>query len=540
MMIRTKASYRLLYNNDTTNTAGVISPWHEDGAPFREEMLIASIEEVADKGVDAYMLSPGLGWVPWWQSKFGSAHYQWWKDRTGLEVKGWEGCGYDQYVYEGGDMVQVLIDTCRKHNMAPFVSLRLNDVHLQENYAKKNQRSLVCCRFYAEHPEWHIDPNHYQWNGYNGSRGMNWAVPQVRQFKLGLLTELAEKYDLAGIELDFLRDNHLFRDGETDNAERIEIITEFVGEVRKALDAKPGARRHLSVRIPLALSEHAGIGLDVARLREAGVDMFNLSGWYHTNQRTDIARARQLLPDAAIYQEMTHSNGNNRYFCDSGNYGTNGNPRTSDHQFYTTANLALERGADGFSLFNFVYYRMGHTFDIPLMEPPFHVLPKLLDRAFLARQSQEYMLGETGYLGQLPRQLHAGACETFQMDMALPPYSGLTPTTEAPSENFMAEFVKTPIRLRVHTEQPLPSEDSLRASINGVPLQPTEDTTRFFANPFDNMISPKQHRSAWVVPEGTLVNGLNDIVIQLTTGDPLNVIYIDLGITAPRKVFKED
>jgi hypothetical protein len=523
-----KAPYRLLYNNDSTNTAGVISPFHEEGEPFREEMLVASIEEVADKGVEAYMLSPGMGWVPWWQSKFNSAHYKWWKERTGLEVKGWHGCGYDRYVYEGGDMVQVLIDTCRRHEMAPFVSLRLNDVHLLENYAKKNQESLVCNRFYAEHPEWHIDPNHPQVKGYYGGRGMNWAIPQVRQYKLELIKELAKKYDLDGIELDFLRDNTLFRDGEVENAERIEIITGFVGEVRKALDAKSGPRRHLCVRIPTKLAAHPSIGLDVVRLQDVGVDMFNLSSWYHTVQQTDIVSTRKLLPDASIYLEMTHSTGNHWYYFNSA--GIIGNPRTSDHQFYTTAHLALEKGFDGLSLFNFVYYRMGHTCDVPVMEPPFDVLPKLNDRAFLARQSHEYMIAShPGYFEQLPRQLNTDKSETFTLDIASSPRLAQKTVPGTPKKPEF-ETIKAPIRLRLHTEKPLKEKSRIAASMNGKTLQPTEDTTRFFGNPFDAMISPVNHRCAWIVPEGALVNGLNDLSLQLTSGEGINIIHIDLGI----------
>jgi hypothetical protein len=97
---------------------------------------VASIVEVAGTGVDAYMLSPGMGWVPWWQSRVEPDYVEWWEKRSGLEIKN-DPAGYMKYVHNGGDMVQVLIDTCRKHNMAPFVSLRLNDVHLQERY--KNQ-----------------------------------------------------------------------------------------------------------------------------------------------------------------------------------------------------------------------------------------------------------------------------------------------------------------------------------------------------------------------------------------------------------------
>jgi hypothetical protein len=517
-----KAPFRLIYNNDTTNAAGVVSPFHEKGEPFREEMLVATIEEVAGRGVDAYMLSPGMGWVPWWQSKVEPDYFEWWKKRTGLEVKGARsGVGYEKYVYEGGDMVQVLIDTCRKLNMKPFVSLRLNDVHAQEDYINKNQRSLNSSRFYVEHPEWHLDPEHFKREGYYGKRGMDWAVPQVREEKLKLLRELAENYDLAGLELDFLRHSQLFRDNGPPAAERIHIITEFVADVRRALDKKPGKRRWLSVRIPLELSAHPPLGLDVRNLYQAGVDMFNLSGWYHTTQRTDIAKVRELAPGSAIYLEMTHSSAGHPYFIPRTKYGTTGDPRTSDYQFYTTANLAYKNGADGLSLFNFVYYRSGLGNDIPVMEPPFHILPKLTDRTFLAHQPQYNMLGKTFYHAQLPKGIKNGQSELFYMDVALPI------THESGSKGTSLSFSS---RLRIHTEKPLNAEHQLYASVNDTKLNSTNNTIRILGNPFDEMISPKGHRYAWDVPMELLKNGNNTIEIKVKSGSEINIIYIDLGI----------
>ena len=322
-------------------------------------------------------------------------------------------------------MVRVLVDTCRRTGMAPFVSLRLNDVHLQEFYGEKDPRSSVVCRFYEEHPDYLFDPDHKTKYpaGYCGYRGMNWAIPAVREYKLGLLTELAESYALAGLELDFLRDNRMFRLNETTEAQRVDAITDFVGRVRAALDRNTpaGERRWLCVRIPLELAAHGDIGLDVERLHAAGVDMFNLSGWYQTTQTTDVGRVRAKLPEAALYVEMTHSAGSHTYFLPSGNYGTNGNPRTGDYQFYTAAYLAQRRGADGMSLFNFVYYRMGLEDDIPVMEPPFHVLEKLNDLDWLAKQHQHYMLGADVYHSQMPRTIEPGTTESFVFGN----YSGL-------------------------------------------------------------------------------------------------------------------
>lgn len=505
-----KAPFQLLYNNDTTNTASVVSPWHEEGGRFREEMLVASIEEVAGTGVDAYMLSPGMGWVPWWQSEVEPGFYDWWRQRTGLDVEGL--AGYDRYVAEGGDMVQVLVNTCRGLGMAPFVSLRLNDVHLQENYDRKNQRSLVSCRFYCEHPEWHIDPDHQEKEGYYGKRGMDWAVPQVREYKLALVRELASRYELAGLELDFLRDDTLFREGFPEE-QRVEIVTGFVAQVRKALDEAADSRRWLCVRIPLQLEAHARTGLDVRRLRDVGVDMFNLSGWYHTTQRTDVAAVRQRVPEAALYLEMTHSTGNHRFFLQHQAYSCAGDPRTSVHQFYTTARLAHDRGADGLSLFNFVYYRKGLGEDVPVMEPPFHVLPRLNDTAFLGRQHQYYMLGNTSYYGQVPRRIEAGQPAEFALEMV---------------KRSEGEAMPADGRLRVHTVEPCLDGQLSRVSFNGRELEPADDTSRFFGNPFDRMISPPGHRRAWVLGSDVPIERENRLLV--TAREPCQIIYIDCGI----------
>jgi len=412
-------------------------------------------------------------------------------------------------------MVGVLIDICRKHGMAPFVSLRLNDVHQQENFGEKNQNSRYSCRFYTEHPEYLIDPEHKKVKGYYKKRGQNWIYPEVRDYKLSLLKELAWKYDLDGIELDFLRDNTLFRTEETTEEQRVDIITEFVAQVRSALDNDyPSERkRFLCVRIPLEIRAHSDIGLSIERLVQAGVDMFNLSGWYHTIQRTDIPEVRKRAPDAGIYLEMTHSTASHRYFEKEHEYSTYGDPRTSDYQFYTTAYLAQKKGADGMSLFNFVYYRMGEKSDIPVCEPPFHVLPRLRDMDWLSRKPQYYMLAKTAYFAQLPRKVKPGKREIFELNLA---------SAEV--------WREAGARLRLHTEHPLSKERRLAAKIGGHVLEETPDESRFYGNPFDGMISPEENRRAWAFPVSILRDGLNSLEVTLAAGPEINIIYIDLFI----------
>ena len=318
------------------------------------------------------------------------------------------------------------------------------------------------------------------------------------------------------MELDFLRHSQLFRDNGPPADQRIAMITDFVAEVRKALDGKKGKRRWLGVRIPLDGSAHPPLGLDVRKLYAAGVDMFNLSGWYNTTQHTDAAKVRELVPHAAIYVEMTHTTGRNRHFHTRDHaYGTSPFPRTSDRQFYTTARLAYERGADGVSLFNFVYYRMIRKGVVDYREPPFHVLPKLTDREFLATQPPYYWLGDTRYDRhddrQIPRTLRKGRSERFRMDML-------------PVENAAR------LRLRIHAREGV-ADRQISAAVNGLKLTPTADVSAFYDNPFDRMVSPDdKHRRAWTIPAERIRDGINEISLKLESGHSLKVVWIDVGV----------
>ena len=501
-----KAPFRVLYNNDSTNLVGCVSPWHRQGEPLSDRALVASIDEVAGQGVDCYLLSPGLGWIPWWKSAAYPDHYEWWTKKTGLQPD-----TYGQYMLQGGDVVRTLVARCRELGLAPFVTFRLNDCHLQEHYGEKNAASIFVSRFYEEHPEYMLNPRHKETKDYSGTRGQNWAVPEVRAYKLALIRELCENYDLAGLELDFLRDDHLFRSTETTEDERIKIITGFVRDVRAALDRGSRSRRYLCVRIPLQLSRHGASGLSVPRLVDAGTDMFNLSGWYHTTQRTDLPQVRALAPDAALYLELTHSTGNHPYWHKEQLYGTSAWPRTSDAQFYTTAHLAYERGADGLSFFNFVYYR-DHAV-APTREPPFQVLARMTNREWLAEQSQDYFLAQGCYYSQLPVQLAQGKAHILEMDLA-PPKRPRSASA----------------RLRVHTAAPLAGA-RVHVAVNDTSLEPTADVSAFYGNPYDGMISPPDCRLAWSCPTACLKDGLNHLALQCDSPQGIRVIFVDLAVS---------
>ena len=498
-----KAPYKVLFSNDTTNILTCVSPYHKKREPFKEEMLEGTVDETAGIGIDVHMLQPGLGWVPWWQSTVYSAeeHARWYKEKTGSDVG-----SFDKYVLDGGDMVQVFVDRCHERGLTAFISQRLNDGHHVRG---------VGSRFYEEHPEYRIGPDRNNW--YQGVH--NWAIPEVREHKFAFIQEICENYDIDGFELDFMRHVSYFQVDKTTSEQRARIITEFVAQMREVLDrtAKPGQRRWLCVRVPAQLTTHDPLGIDLPAMVEAGVDMINLSFHYFTEQQSDMAQIREMVPDAAIYLEMTHCTAIGVSLTKKG--GDNFTfRRATDEQFYTAAHLAYARGADGVSAFNFVYYREhGTPGRGPFEEPPFHVFNHLGDPEWVAKQPQHYILGNVWNQPpvpnrQIPRKMTAGKTAKFTLDMA-PPEGGW----------------ETDGKLRIQGGALL-GDSQWTAQFNGADLNANSDVAEPYPNPYPPLLGEPKQLRAWTVPGGLLRDGINEIEIAMSEGEPVNIVFLDLGV----------
>ena len=512
---RPKAPFRVLYSNDTTNTSGCTSPWHAKGEPFRAKHLEASVDEVTGL-VDAHFLQPGLGEVPMWPSKIEplEEHYRWIKETYGQQPD-----SFGRYVLGGGDVVKVFLDRCRLRKQAAFISFRLNDAHHKEWVnAKPGEKSgsvaMSVTKFYRDHPEFRIGPK----LGSAQFQVLNWAHPEVPARKLALLTELCENYDLDGLELDFMRFYSFFPRDTTTSEQRCGIVTKFVRDVRALLErtARDGRRRWLCARIPGFRSAHDPLGLDLPALAAAGLDMLNLSVSYFTTQQMEVAEIRRLVPDTAVYVEMCHSTWNGPKPV--AGYDVFPFRRTTSEQYATTAHLAYTRGADGVSLFNFAYYREhGGPGRGPFNEPPFEIMPRLADRAALARLPQHWFLSpgwENPFAkpAVLPRKLEPSAKTTFTLDLA-PPSGGW-------QENGW---------LRV---QALGSMRYGRLIVkwNDVELSQTREITEPFPNPYPPMLGTPDHLVAWIVPESALRAGTNTLEVGLAHTEAVELAFIDVVV----------
>ncbi|WP_432799938.1 hypothetical protein [Poriferisphaera sp. WC338] len=515
--------YKVLYSNDTTHILTCASPYHKKGEPFNESMLRASIKETAGMDVDVHMLQPGTMWTPWWQSNIYSItdHYAWFKSRYGFKPAS----DFNEYVYGGGDMVKVLVETCREYGLSPFVSFRMNDGHyLRWDYKRPPPSGYhTLSKFYVEHaPEYCIGDKFEgeQLDSWD-ARVQNWSIPEVRQYKLSLIEELCKNYDLDGIELDFMRHASYFDLSKTTSEERKAIMSDVIRSIRTYLDNNShGNRRKLCVRIPAFISDHDRIGLDVKKWAEAGVDMFNISSHYFLCQQTDLPQMVKMAPNKAFYLEMTHTTRTGKVF-NSKSYDGFTIRRSTETQFYTAAHLAYSRGAQGVSTFNFQYYReFGDPRSGPFFEPPFHIFKNIGDPDWVAQQPQHYILaglwnGAQRHNPQIPKAgylFKPGVSATFKLDMA-PRKGGW----------------RKDGTLRVQGSGDI-SDVVFEVTANGTPLVSTTKVGEPYNNPYPQLLGDGSVHKGWIVPSKLLKDGVNQFHFTMNKGNDCTINFIDLAI----------
>lgn len=512
-----KAPFKVLYSNDATNITSCVSPFHAARQPLRKEMIEATVDEVSGL-VDAHFLQPGLGMVPMWPSEVIplEEHYAWIKQRYGQKPD-----SFGQFVLDGGDVVQTFIDRCRMRKQAAFISFRMNDAHHKEFSHPKDGDNpggsigMSVNRFYIRHPEYLVEPGSLR----GADLVQNWAVPQVREHKLALIRELCENYDIDGLELDFLRTYSYFRLEETPLEQRRAIMTGFIAEVRKLLDAtaRLGRRRWLCARVPCYLPPLDVLGLDLKAMVAAGLDMVNASAHYFTTQKHDLAAIRRQTAGATLYFELCHTIWKGDKVVEG--YDVFPFRRATREHLHTSAHLAYARGADGISLFNFAYYRQHGqgegrgTFG----EPPFEALKALGDPGALAREPQHWFIA-FGWRAPgmkplpVPRQIEAADPEKFNFDLA------------APQGGW-----KSDARVRIQTDKSLAATE-WTATFNGEPVNPTADVSEPFAVPYPSMLAKPEELRAWVVPARLLKEGKNSLVVTLKGKGTPTVLFVDLAV----------
>ncbi len=178
---------------------------------------------------------------------------------TGWPLNHWK-------IYKMGiDVYDVSLNHSRKRGISPWISFRMNDHHYFTDSTKINQ-------LWLDHPELRLSPS-----------GMfDYSNKDVRDYYIAFIEEALEKYDVDGIELDWMRTHTIFKENEA--AEGINLINEFMKEVRQITEQVASKRGHsiqVAVRVPSTPAVGRRFGLDgAAWVKDGLVDVLVPTNWY--------------------------------------------------------------------------------------------------------------------------------------------------------------------------------------------------------------------------------------------------------------------
>lgn len=144
------------------------------------------------------------------------------------------------------DMYKIWIDRCKHNNINPWISFRMNNAEAPY----KNEPHAHLSNYYYRHYDSQARVNHRERiSAYDLCR--NYEIEEFRQYMLSYIDEMLNRYDVFGIELDFMREYICFKLGHEWDGK--ECLTSFMQEVKKIVTAAENKYNHkikILVRCP--------------------------------------------------------------------------------------------------------------------------------------------------------------------------------------------------------------------------------------------------------------------------------------------------
>ena len=271
-------------------------------------------------------------WEPIWTAldEPGGANLRW-----GVRAKLLRDRGIDPYA--------VWIRRCRQRGISPWLSPRMNDAHnATQEWPLRNTT------FWRTRTDLHCATNAF------GRGVFNFANQEVRDYTFALVKELLDRYDVDGLELDFMRFDRYFPERDATNCTH--FLDAFVKRVKAAVDVKArecGRRIQLGVRVPTTPRGALALGMDVGKwAREGWVNMVCAStAWRTPDYNLPVAAWRQAFGPASARVKLLAG-------TDHGVTNWNWNRTDMTPELYAGfADVEWGNGVDGIYLFNAIYLK---------------------------------------------------------------------------------------------------------------------------------------------------------------------------------------
>ena len=241
--------------------------------------------------------------------------------------------------------------------------------------------------FQERHPEWQIREPTLQVQDWNSA--MDFSFLEVREWMLGMMREVAQQYDVDGLELDYMRWCHMFPPSFA--PQRHPVLTDFMQQVRVMLDEVgrfKGRDLLLGARVPQRLRDAHALGYDIpAWLEGKLVDYLCPSDFMYTDFNADYEELVRLSRTSGcrIYPSI-------HPVIAQGLDGALLTPA----QYRAAAQGIYAAGADGISLYNFQYHwqqriRLRYPGPASGFVDTLRFVNELRDPAIVARGTRHYL-----------------------------------------------------------------------------------------------------------------------------------------------------
>jgi hypothetical protein len=352
---------RIVYNDDGCHGPSRNTP---------QELLACRVRQVTDTQVDTICYCTGGGGLFW-------AHQPNVGEVLGASVEE----GHAPYVKQmrdgliamkkqGTDPLAVVVEHGHKHEMEVFWSYRMNNPEcsfvswaLSKRKRNNPQYIMGVQADWKKYPP--TDPKAW-WSLSDFERA------EVREYIVRIFEDVCQRYDIDGVELDFIRHPLFFRpnlEGKPVEPRHIEMMTEMLRRIRAVTEResiKRGRPILVTIRAPLSVKSCLDIGLDMGAYLEedlvdiliAGQDYIQMAVASSLQDMVDLGHSYQvpvyaLLVPPKPYDRYRHDNRawwaaamNRFYWGADGIYLFNLFPTGPDERFNQLGSVETLKGRD--------------------------------------------------------------------------------------------------------------------------------------------------------------------------------------------------
>ncbi|MBN1292331.1 MAG: family 10 glycosylhydrolase [Candidatus Latescibacteria bacterium] len=186
-----------------------------------------------------------------------------------------------ELIQQGTDSLEIMTKFCHDNNLEVFWSMRMNDNH-------DATRPFLLCEWKKNNPQYLMGKQGDEFPYVRGNWSIvDYAIPEVRDKVFRILNDVAVRYDVDGLELDFFRHPAFFKPqvfGEPVTQQHCDLMTGLIRRIRTMAEETARKRNRpmlISVRIPDSVGYCKAIGLDTIRwLDDDLIDIIAAPGYF--------------------------------------------------------------------------------------------------------------------------------------------------------------------------------------------------------------------------------------------------------------------